>query len=198
MESILRIYLGRHGETDWNAAQRLQGWTDIPLNDTGIQQALQLGQRLNGIALDAIYCSALQRSFRTAELAFPHATAVRMPELNEQSLGVYEGRVLTPEVLEEFRRRRSDPEDSLDGGESRNHLQERIRKALDCIRALHVEGGSVLIVGHGGTNNMILQTLFGSLPDVTFRFRNTELLLIEWPPSAPPLLWRSMSDLPDM
>ena len=198
MESIFRIYLGRHGETHWNAEQRLQGWTDIPLNDTGTGQAVQLGKKLDGIRFDAIYSSALQRSYRTAELAFPQATIVRIAELNEQSLGVYEGRIVTPDVLEEFRRRRSDPDDSLDGGESRNQHQQRIRTALASIRAHHSTGGNVLIIGHGGTNNMILQTLFGSLPDVTFRFRNTEVLLIEVPASAPPLLWRFVSNLADM
>src|SRR6266496_5510374 len=54
----LRIYLARHGETDWNAERRLQGRTDTALNSTGRQQAAKLAERLKGIRLDAVYSSA--------------------------------------------------------------------------------------------------------------------------------------------
>src|SRR5215475_11690790 len=58
----LRIYLARHGETDWNAERRLQGRTDVPLNSTGRQQAAKLAERLKGVRLDAVYTSTLSRS----------------------------------------------------------------------------------------------------------------------------------------
>ena len=189
---MLRIYLGRHGQTDWNAELRLQGWTDIPLNETGRKQARELGKRLRGIPLDGVYCSALRRSRETAELAAPGVPAIALADLNEQSLGKYEGVILTGETLEEFRRRRQNADDSLDGGESKNQHLARIRRALESIRSRHASG-SVLIVGHGGTNNLILQTLFGPIEDVTFRFSNTELYLIEFPEGAPPILWRQHS-----
>lgn len=194
-EPLLRIYLGRHGQTDWNAQERLQGWTDVPLNETGIQQAHQLRERLRGIPLDAVYSSALQRSRRTAELAAPDVPIVSLADLNEQSLGKYEGQTLTGELLDEFRKRRTNPDDALEGGESRNQHQARVRRALGFIRRNHPAGGAILIVGHGGTNNMILQTLFGDMADVTFRFRNTELLLLELPESSPPILWKTAQDM---
>jgi probable phosphoglycerate mutase len=50
----LRIYLARHGETDWNVLRKMQGQTDIPLNSTGRAQALLLRDTLKGIAIDAI------------------------------------------------------------------------------------------------------------------------------------------------
>jgi hypothetical protein len=65
----LRIYLARHGETDWNVEHRLQGCTDTALNATGRQQAARLAERLKGIHLDAIYSSTLTRSRDTAEIA---------------------------------------------------------------------------------------------------------------------------------
>ncbi|HSP05589.1 MAG TPA: histidine phosphatase family protein, partial [Acidobacteriota bacterium] len=80
---MLRIYLGRHGQTDWNAELRLQGWTDIPLNETGRRQARELGERLRGIPLDCVYCSALQRSRETAELAAAGIPRIALADLNE-------------------------------------------------------------------------------------------------------------------
>src|SRR5687767_1781404 len=77
----LRIYLARHGETDWNTQGRIQGWTDTPLNATGREQAIQLKSRLIGIPLDAAYSSTLSRSRETAELAYGAARLSRLPEL---------------------------------------------------------------------------------------------------------------------
>ena len=63
----LRIYLARHGETDWNAELRLQGRNRYPLNSTGRQQAAKLAERLKGVRLDAVYSSTLSRSRETAD-----------------------------------------------------------------------------------------------------------------------------------
>lgn len=190
MGMLLRLYLGRHGQTDWNADLRLQGWTDIPLNETGRLQAREIAEVLKSVPLDCIYSSALQRSRETAETIAAGRPVVSLPELNEQSLGRFEGKILDGELLEEFRRRRQDPDDSLDGGESRNQHLSRVRKALDLIRSRHLNGGNVLLIGHGGTNNLILQTLLRLTADLTFRISNSELYLIELPAGAPPLLWK--------
>ena len=64
----MRIYLIRHGETDWNLEGKLQGREDIPLNDNGIQQAIICGQAFKGRKIKAILTSPLIRAKRTAEI----------------------------------------------------------------------------------------------------------------------------------
>ena len=54
-DGTLRIYLARHGLTDWNAQQRLQGWSDVPLNATGREQARALAEALRGIPVRRVY-----------------------------------------------------------------------------------------------------------------------------------------------
>ena len=62
------VILIRHGETEWNVLHRFQGLSDIPLNDTGRQQAGFAKNGLQNITLDAIYTSPLQRAVETAEI----------------------------------------------------------------------------------------------------------------------------------
>jgi broad specificity phosphatase PhoE len=185
----MKLYLARHGETDWNAERRLQGRIDISLNNTGKEQARDLAFKLRSIHLDAIYCSALQRSVETAQFLDQKPVLI-LPELNEQSLGKYEGMQLEGENLVEFQKRRSDPEDSLDGGESRNQHLLRVRNALNQIRAAHTEDSQVLIVGHGGTNSVILKDLFDLQTDLMFSIGNSDLFLIDLPVTGSPTLWK--------
>ena len=64
----MELYLIRHGKTIWNAENRLQGRTDIELNEEGIAAAKELGEKLKNIHFDMIYSSPLKRAFNTAEL----------------------------------------------------------------------------------------------------------------------------------
>jgi 2,3-bisphosphoglycerate-dependent phosphoglycerate mutase len=185
----MKIYLARHGETDWNAQRRLQGWIDIPLNATGRQQAEELEAKLRNIELDAIYCSALQRAIETARI-LNRKPVISIKELNEQSLGKFEGLQLEDEALAEFQKRRLNPEDSLDGGESRSQHVSRVRPALDKIAHSHSENSQVLIIGHGGTNSVILRELFNLQTDLMFQIANNELFLIDLPLAGSPTLWK--------
>ncbi|MBI4759502.1 MAG: histidine phosphatase family protein, partial [Chloroflexi bacterium] len=99
----MRLLLVRHGETDWNAEERYQGTTDVPLSAQGRAQAQALTSRMAGEVLDAIYASDLQRAWQTAEvIAAPHGLPVRPePRLREIDFGAWEG--LT---FDEIRQRR--------------------------------------------------------------------------------------------
>jgi 2,3-bisphosphoglycerate-dependent phosphoglycerate mutase len=185
----MKIYLARHGETDWNAARRLQGWTDIPLNEKGRGQARKLAEILAATRLDAIYCSMLRRSMETAEI-LDRRPVIGIIELNEQSLGKYEGVTLNDEELFRFKKLCADARYRLEGGESRSEHLQRIQKALQQIRSAHTQDAQVLIIGHGGTNNLILQELLKTETDLMFRIANHEIFLIDLPHSGNPSLWK--------
>jgi len=193
-EGVLRVYVARHGQTDWNVARRLQGGTDVPLNGTGRRQAAELADRLAGVRLDRIYSSALQRSRQTAEALRGRAPLESLPGLNEQSLGAFEGLYVDgrdPQREAEFERRSLDPEDRLDGGESATQHFARVQAAVQAIRSRHA-AGDVLIVGHSGTNAMVLRALLRLTPEQASAIEqaNDELYMVELRPSQPPAVWK--------
>jgi len=186
----MKIYLARHGETDWNAAKRLQGWTDIPLNEKGRVQSRTLAKVLSSTRVDAIYCSALARSTETARI-LKREPVIPLAELNEQSLGTYEGVALSEQELLEFQYQRKDPAFRPQGGESRAEHLIRVRKGLQFIRSSHLsEDAQVLVIGHGGTNNLILQDMLKIESDLMFRIANPDIFLIDLPLDGQPTLWK--------
>jgi len=185
----LRLYIARHGETDWNVLHRLQGWTDRPLDETGRRQAVELAETLKGIRLDAIYSSTLSRSRDTATTVAAKTMAVKsLDGLRERNYGHYQGGSDTdPEYL----RRSNDWADRLDDGESLNQLLARSRESLTQIRREH-PSGNVLIVAHRITNQMILRALLDLTPEQTVKIvqDNDEVYLVELDPGAKPRLWK--------
>lgn len=182
--SRVRIYIARHGQTSWNLAGRLQGWTDIPLNDTGRAQAQRLAHMLVNESLDHIYCSPLLRSRETAEALADRAPVTVLSALRERALGVFEGRSLRENAAlrEAYLRRRRDPYDDLEGGESLVRHYDRVHQAVTTICEKH-RGGRVLLVGHGATNAQVIRALL-NLPAEsanTLRQKNDELFLVDWP-----------------
>lgn len=148
----------RHGETDWNRSQRIQGHTDIALNDLGLAQARLLGMTLREQAIDAIYVSDLQRTRQTAQAVLDHAQGANLhlrldPQLRERSFGNFEGLTWKqiserwPEQSERWRRR--DAEFGADGGEKLGDFYQRSIAALSAIAAAH-PGQTVAVVTHGG------------------------------------------------
>jgi broad specificity phosphatase PhoE len=145
------LLLVRHGETDWNAAGRLQGHTDRPLSDFGRRQARQLAEELAGQQLEAIYSSDLVRARETAEIIGERLSlpVVLDADLREKDWGNWEG--LTPVERDrvEF------------VGESTEAHQERILRALRRIAERHPGNGSVLVVTHGGSMRRVQTAALG-------------------------------------
>ena len=101
----MKIYFARHGETDWNAAKRIQGTTDTELNDNGYEQASRLAEDLSAkqANLYKIYSSKQKRAYETAKVVGDHLgiPVVKMSGLEEMDLGVWEGHTWK-EVEEQF------------------------------------------------------------------------------------------------
>lgn len=155
-----RIVAVRHGETAWNVDTRIQGHLDIPLNDTGLWQAEQLGQALAGEAIAAIYTSDLQRAHATAQAVARTTGAPLTPEpgLRERSFGHFQGRTfaeIQAELPEEARLWRTrDPHYTPAGGESLVTLRDRIERTMAALATQH-PGEQIVVVAHGGVLDVL-------------------------------------------
>ena len=149
------VCLIRHGETDWNAVGKIQGKTDIPLNDAGAQQASQCGAYLTASDWDLIITSPLQRARRTAEiinepLGLP---LVEMEEFAEKHFGDAEGLTYEERALTFPDRLYPNQEDNV-------LFAERLATGLKIINDRYPDQ-RVLLVSHGGVINAILGKLSG-------------------------------------
>jgi broad specificity phosphatase PhoE len=151
---VTTILLARHGETDWNAEGRVQGHTDRPLNETGIEQAHALAEELAGERIDAVYASDLSRALDTARaVAEPRGLSVTpLIGLRERNFGTWEG-MLDEEIRERFPEADNGP---WGDDETPKQLKERVVEALLQIAEEH-PGGQVLVVSHGGPMRAILR-----------------------------------------
>jgi len=157
----MRLYLVRHGQTDWNLHHRFQGQTDIPLNQTGEEQADRIARRLSRTKIDIIYSSDLRRTLQTAECiaSYHHIQFITDPRWRELSFGLWEGltyaeiRAREPQLLEKWQ---EDPENAAaPEGETLRQLAMRVASALEDLRSDHADH-TVLLTVHGGT----IQCLF--------------------------------------
>ena len=89
MSKLKNIYLIRHGETDWNRDKRFQGQTDIPLNQTGREQASSLVSLMNQLKIEAAFSSDLSRAYETAQIALSDSrlTIIKDYRLRETNIG---------------------------------------------------------------------------------------------------------------
>jgi broad specificity phosphatase PhoE len=139
-----RVFLIRHGETEWSLSGRHTGVTDIPLTENGRAVAKQLAPILATITLARVLTSPLQRARQTCELAGLGERAEIDADLVEWNYGNYEG--LTSNEIEE-----KEPgwilfTDGCPGGESPEHVSRRVDSVLERVRS---EGTNVALFAHG-------------------------------------------------
>ncbi len=167
----LRIYLARHGQTDGNLKGIAQGWTDTPLNETGLKHAAMLADRLRGVKLDGIYSSTLSRSRVTAETVATDGRKQKvknLPGLREVWLGKWENVALNDPI---FKTRPPADKRGPEDGESGEQVAARVRDAVSGILKEHRKG-TILIVGHAGANGYILSNLLGVTRQEMAKFGN--------------------------
>jgi len=181
------IILIRHGETEWNSQQRMQGHSNSDLSSVGQAQIQALGQWMKNMPFDHIYSSDSLRAKQTAE-AITQFSGNELKidlRLREKNLGVFEGltseeaRERHPEVFGLFKTAGS--KYVIDEGESTQQLQDRALEIVDEIRIKHPEE-RVLLVTHGGFIRVVMKHSLGlSLEKPTrFLIRNTGVFRLVW------------------
>lgn len=143
-ESLPKIYLARHGETEWSLSGQHTGTTDIPLTENGERNARNLGKRLQGTHFVKVLTSPLQRARRTCELAGFAAHAGIDADLVEWNYGDYEGKRTA-----DIRKERPDWflfRDGSPGGESPEAIAARADRVLARLAEI---AGDVLVFSHG-------------------------------------------------
>ncbi len=157
------LYIMRHGITDWNLSHKLQGRTDIPLNEEGRELARRAAKEYKEVNFDVCFCSPLSRAKETAQILLEgRAVPIICDErLTEMSFGIYEGGDNTLGAKDGpmgvFFEHPEEYLEPVDGGESMDELFKRTGDFLNKeVLPLVNEGKDVLIVGHGAMNCSIV------------------------------------------
>lgn len=161
----MRIFVSRHGQTDWNVKGLQQGMTDVPLNETGLAQARQLAQSLVDSGIKHVYTSELSRANVTGQTV---ADRLGVPcemihGIQEIDLGEWQGHTWTeicetwPELAQKWTE--SPLTTAPAGGENYQQLIDRFVAAIH--RILRGSDEDVLVVSHGGCLYTILCAMNG-------------------------------------
>jgi len=183
----MQIHLIRHGRTDWNDLNHIQGKSDIPLNATGIAQAEELGRRLKeqGFKAAYIYTSFLQRAKQTADII---GDILEIPcdildGLEEVNLGDWEGlswdevKLRFPERYNAFRNNRRYTKAS--GGESYDEMLQRVLYTLKML--VSIWDRDIIVVTHSAVIMALLcyinDTPFEKM--ITYKVKNVSVITVD-------------------
>ena len=178
----MKLYLVRHGQTDWNLEKRAQGRQNNSLNEEGFRQAEELREKLKEYEFDICYCSPLLRARQTAEIAVDgRAQIVYDDNLVERGFGTLEGSLTDNwDFASLFQLDYSAPGTGM---ETVREVFARSRKFLERVKSEQPEDAKVLVVAHG----FLLKTMYfnatGSneeTADLTsFYMHNAEVVEVE-------------------
>ena len=201
-----RILAIRHGETDWNLDNRIQGQLDIGLNATGRQQAARLARALGaGEPILALHASDLSRARDTAA-AIGHAVGRPVSlhaGLRERDFGDFQGLRFTdiearwPDAAQRWRRR--EPDWAPPGGESLRSMRDRVLATVEALGAAHA-GELIVLVAHGGVLDLLYRAATGLDLQAarTWQLANTGVNRLLWTPQGLSLVgWADTSHLDD-
>lgn len=170
----MKLYLVRHGETDWNKERKIQGRTDIPLNEFGRMLARKTAAGLSLVNFDICYTSPLCRARETAEIIRKERliNIIEDDRIIEMSFGAYEGKCCSPQacnVPENFHMFIEDPQryKAPEGGENFEDVIKRTGAFWDMLYDQYESGNyNILVATHGAAlaallNNIKKQSLSG-------------------------------------
>lgn len=142
-----QFYFIRHGQTDWNLVRKLQGSTDIALNETGIAQAYEAKEKLADIEFSMIFSSPLMRARKTADIIAEgrKSLIVELDDLREWHFGSSEGSKYFDWLKEMFNGDTTNVPDDVEP------IGEFFGRTINAINLALSYEGPVLIVAHGGT-----------------------------------------------
>ena len=152
----MKIYLLRHGETQYNAEKRYLGRTDAPLSPRGRGELVRAD-----FSPETVYVSPLRRTAETAEILFPEARLIPVPDLREMDFGMFEGRTYLEMAGLPAYREWVDGGclGRIPGGEGKADFCERVCGAFAALADRAAEGGEehLVIVAHGGTQMAVME-----------------------------------------
>ncbi len=188
---VLRFFIFRHGETDWNLQKKFQGHTDIPLNQTGISQATQLAQKVKKLQLKAILSSDLSRALKTAEIALggrPIPFHIHA-DLRETHLGDAEGLThdeinlkFGEDIIAKWKSITTEDVDyKFPNGEKKSDHLKRLRRFIESYAhsGAHQSGDQIGVSTHGGSLVRLVHASEGA-PSTTIAIHNCAMYEINY------------------
>ena len=181
----MKLYLIRHGQTDWNLEGKIQGRTDIPLNQTGLEQAAMLAKGMEHRPVTRIFSSPLKRALQTAQIIGEsrNAPVEIVEDLQEVDFGRWEGltweqaRQQDPEI---YKRWLLNPvEAAPPGGELQDEVRRRMGRAVRTL--MERMDGDAAVVSHGAALAYLVEYLMRDHPlEREFIVENSSITTIEY------------------
>jgi broad specificity phosphatase PhoE len=165
-KTMTQIILVRHGQTPWNKDKIFRGSKDIPLNDTGQEEARLAGEWLKGETIQAAYCSPLSRARDTGEAIARHhgLPVLDLPGLTDICYGDWEGLPLTEVKVtyaDLYRQWETAPHTvRFPRGETLDEVRDRALKAVEEVVRRH-PGQTVLLAAHRAVNKVLIAAFIG-------------------------------------
>ena len=168
-ERTLKLYIVRHGETEWNVIKRFQGQLNTPLTEKGMEKLGETGKKLKNILFDQVYTSELERTVNSAEIILNENNGYKnnklelqkLAELNEVYFGVWQGLTYEevflkyPEEADNYFYNVKNYNAENVEAENLKDALERFLKGINKILNIH-KSGNILVVTHGTVFEMFI------------------------------------------
>lgn len=176
-----KIYIVRHGKTDWNVKGLLQGNVDIEMNTEGIEQAKELAMMINLDEIDVCICSPLKRTRKTAEILIGGKKEIIYDDMIiERGFGDYEGKPINFELIaSQWDYKLNDSSNNIES------LQDCLTRADDFLKKIKKDypGKSILVISHGSFIKALHFNLIGyneNTDFLSFNPKNTTLYTYDY------------------